>query len=67
MDVKAWKPYLLIAALAVAAISFIVMVFGFFVRQTVTGYFASWVFAASFCLFVNLGIPDDDFKGPDAG
>ncbi|MBR4926422.1 MAG: hypothetical protein IKZ61_11870 [Prevotella sp.] len=58
---KASKKYLSIVTLAVAAISFVVMVAGFFIHRTVVGFFALWVFALSSYLFVHLCIPDDDF------
>lgn len=57
---KALKPYLLIAALAATIISLIVVVVEFFVRQTVVGYFAVWVFGISLSLFIGIGIPGDD-------
>ena len=58
---KASKTYLSIATLAVATISFVVMVAGFFIHPSVVGFFASFVFALSAYLFVHLCIPDDDF------
>ena len=59
---KKIKPYLQLASLVTTVISLLVVVFGFFIRQTVAGYFATWVFALSFFVFVNLGIPSDDSK-----
>ena len=56
---KALKTYLSIVLLAIAAISFIVMVFGFFVRPSVTGFTAMWVFGLSFFSAVFLNVPDD--------
>lgn len=58
---KALKTYLLIATGVITVLSFIVMVFGYFIRTTATGFIASWVFGLSFCMFVHLGIPSDDF------
>ena len=56
---KALKPYLTVTLLAIAAISFIVMVFGFFVRPSVTGFIAIWVFGFSFSFAIFLNLPDD--------
>ncbi len=56
---KASKTYLSAALFIVAAISFIVMVCGFFIRTTATGYYAVWVFGLSFFPAVFLNVPSD--------
>ena len=56
-----YKTYLSIVTLIIAAISLVVMVFGFFIHTTLAGFFAACVFGLSFYMFVQQGIPKDDF------
>ena len=64
-SVKQSRQYFIAALVAVAAVSFIVMVMRFFIHTTVTGFFAAVVFGASFFTAVQLGLPADDFSKRD--
>lgn len=60
---KSSKIYLLVALLVIAAISFIVMVTGFFFSTSLTGFTAMWVFGVSSVALVFLCLPGSDDKG----
>ena len=57
------KETIVVTLLGISFISFIVMIWGLFIHQSIWGFFAVPVFGFSFMIALIIGIPKDEGKG----
>jgi hypothetical protein len=60
---KKLKDYICFACMVIAAISFFVMIWGWFIHPAIYGFWAGLICGLSFTVGLFIGIPDDEDKG----